>query len=830
MVLDQVAGDEGAEAAGGAGDQHGALGVDRRRRPPRPSRLRRRGRRGRQRRALAQGELGLLGPERERGGAGPSGRPRCRRCRSGRSGRGARTGPSGRGPRPPPRRGRETRRPPSATAPSVSRARRELGLGLGGEPLLDRLERAPGQPCGRPRQVAGIAVDLAVAASSTSGGAASSSARGILGPLESEQTDRRFGPAALQLRRDRAGGAASSRDRGHAGRRRNPRSASETAPRLLGRDPHPQLARSRRLQGDPAPGEGQPQLASLPAPPPARCRAGPRRAAPGGCRSARPPGPAPRAGRPRRRSPRPRARRRSGPGRRGRSRGRARRGGHRGTRPRAARRPRGARRCSRLGGRHGASAARAPRGVAGPTPPPRPRGGSGSRSRAGRPRLGRRPRPGWRPPAARAGRSGACRVSSSTLCAPTCSAGPQRQLDEGGAGQEDGAGDGVVGQPGVGRQGEAAGEGEARPRSGSSIAAPSSGCSAVAWPAAARSPAPLGRSRASSACAGRGRWAAGLAWRRCPRRRRPSRASPRRRGRRRAQRSGRSASGRPSRRVGTKVGLLVFVGEALARHRAEHRVGAELEEGGGALLGEGRDRVGEAHRLAHVGDPVGGVGGLLGVEQLAGDVGDDRDLGLAEAERVSATSANSSSIGSIRGEWKAWETARRLVFLPWLSHWRAERFDRFLAPEITVEVGPLIAAIASSASLPAIDSATSSSVASIASHRPALGQGAHQACPWRRPAWPRRAGREDAGDVGGGDLADRVAGEQVGLEARRSPERDRAPPRSRRGPAGRRSVSSSSSAAFVPSAKTSSLSGVARWGSSSAQTSSKASAKGGYAS
>ena len=32
----------------------------------------------------------------------------------------------------------------------------------------------------------------------------------------------------------------------------------------------------------------------------------------------------------------------------------------------------------------------------------------------------------------------------------------------------------------------------------------------------------------------------------------------------------------------------------------------------GALLGEGGDRVGEAHRLAHVGDPVGGVGGLLG--------------------------------------------------------------------------------------------------------------------------------------------------------------------------------------------------------------------------
>ena len=85
-------------------------------------------------------------------------------------------------------------------------------------------------------------------------------------------------------------------------------------------------------------------------------------------------------------------------------------------------------------------------------------------------------------------------------------------------------------------------------------------------------------------------------------------------------------------------------------------------------------------------------------------------------------------------------------------------------PEITIEVGPLIAAIASSASLPAIDSTTSCLGGLDRRHRPALGQGAHQAAPGGDELGG--VGQiEDAGDVGGGDLADRVAGEEVGLEA-----------------------------------------------------------------
>jgi hypothetical protein len=81
-------------------------------------------------------------------------------------------------------------------------------------------------------------------------------------------------------------------------------------------------------------------------------------------------------------------------------------------------------------------------------------------------------------------------------------------------------------------------------------------------------------------------------------------------------------------------GAVLFVSEALPCHRAEHRVGAELQVGTGALLAQGLDRIGEAHRLAHVAHPVGGVGGPLWTEQLTGEVGDDRYLGLSIREAL----------------------------------------------------------------------------------------------------------------------------------------------------------------------------------------------------
>ena len=67
VTFGEVASDECAEAAGSAGDQDGALGVDRQRRPPPPApRVPWSERSRRQRHALAQGELGLLGSQGQR--------------------------------------------------------------------------------------------------------------------------------------------------------------------------------------------------------------------------------------------------------------------------------------------------------------------------------------------------------------------------------------------------------------------------------------------------------------------------------------------------------------------------------------------------------------------------------------------------------------------------------------------------------------------------------------------------------------------------------------------------------------------------------------------
>jgi hypothetical protein len=68
------------------------------------------------------------------------------------------------------------------------------------------------------------------------------------------------------------------------------------------------------------------------------------------------------------------------------------------------------------------------------------------------------------------------------------------------------------------------------------------------------------------------------------------------------------AACRAPREVSREVG----VGQALLGDRGQHRVGAELEEAGGALLLEMGDAVAEAHGLADLGGPVGGGGGLLG--------------------------------------------------------------------------------------------------------------------------------------------------------------------------------------------------------------------------
>jgi hypothetical protein len=91
--------------------------------------------------------------------------------------------------------------------------------------------------------------------------------------------------------------------------------------------------------------------------------------------------------------------------------------------------------------------------------------------------------------------------------------------------------------------------------------------------------------------------------------------------------------GVPGAQGGGEGELLAFV-KALDGHRAEHRVRAELERGGGAFAEQGRDRGGEAHGLPGVGDPMSGVRGALGPQQLAAQAGDERGVGSAELEAL----------------------------------------------------------------------------------------------------------------------------------------------------------------------------------------------------
>jgi hypothetical protein len=129
----------------------------------------------------------------------------------------------------------------------------------------------------------------------------------------------------------------------------------------------------------------------------------------------------------------------------------------------------------------------------------------------------------------------------------------------------------------------------------------------------------------------------------------------------------------------------------------------------------------------------------------------------------SATFANSSSIGSISGEWNAWLTCRRLVLPPLGAHRSATRSTAASAPDTTTARGPLTAASDTSSPRP---SATSSSVASMATIAPPAGERAHQPAA-RGDETARVRQRPHAGDVRGGQLADRVADEHVGPDAER---------------------------------------------------------------
>ena len=121
--------------------------------------------------------------------------------------------------------------------------------------------------------------------------------------------------------------------------------------------------------------------------------------------------------------------------------------------------------------------------------------------------------------------------------------------------------------------------------------------------------------------------------------------------------------------------------------------------------------------------------------------------------RPSATVRNSSSIGSIRLEWKAWLTDSRVVLRS--RHWASSSSIRSAGPAMTTACGPLTAARSSAVRefqlvLGGLDG----------EHRAAVGQRAHQAAAGADQRG-RIGEREHARDVRGGDLADRVPDHDV---------------------------------------------------------------------
>ena len=238
----------------------------------------------------------------------------------------------------------------------------------------------------------------------------------------------------------------------------------------------------------------------------------------------------------------------------------------------AGRRPGVADRCGRDGGRRRSQ-------HAGGVPGPRPSTPSAGRECTV---TGQRPVPSACPdhdlrstPPRVGNGSGASRVSSSTRPQPTWSPARTASSTKAVPGSSTVAGEGVVGEPRVGPQGEPAGQ-HGAVAVGHATTAPSSGWPAGRWPRPGTSPPPSAAASSQSRRAGR-RTSAG---------RRPGRRSA---GEQARQSTGtplvcrvaraveqRSRSSRPPRSTGTRATPSVLV-TAVLGHRGEHPVRADLQ-------------------------------------------------------------------------------------------------------------------------------------------------------------------------------------------------------------------------------------------------------------
>ncbi len=337
-------------------------------------------------------------------------------------------------------------------------------------------------------------------------------------------------------------------------------------------------------------------------------------------------------------------------------------------------------------------------------------------------------------------------------------AGPDRQIDEGGAGQQHGALHGVVGQPGVGVQGEPPGEqetvdvGEGHRRAQQRVVG---GVEAdrgdVAERAAALQPVALtlegvGRQVhptgalaredavpvegvAADVCFGQG-------------------------GGEGADLGTAGAQHRQER-----DGL----GDAGLAHGRQHAVGAELHDGADALALQHAHRVREAHGLAHVPHPVLRGADLLGGRQLTGEGGDDRDGRRGVAHHLRAAPELGEHAVHVRGvEGVADRQPLGLAALGLPVGCGGE--DGVLVTRDHHGVGPVDGR----------DGDPALAVGEVGQHLGLGGLQRHHGTAARQFLHEPAAGGdqqrgvgqgEDPGDVGGGQLADRVPGQEVRAQA-----------------------------------------------------------------
>ncbi|ESU48195.1 hypothetical protein P376_3823 [Streptomyces sp. HCCB10043] len=200
-------------------------------------------------------------------------------------------------------------------------------------------------------------------------------------------------------------------------------------------------------------------------------------------------------------------------------------------------------------------------------------------------------------------------------------------------------------------------------------------------------------------------------------------------------------------------------GQALLRHRGEHTAGAEFDEAGDALGAQALDGVAEPHRLTHVPHPVVGGAQVVARGEFTGDGGDDGDARLLEVqsgrdlaellqdgfhERRVRRVAHPDPLGADPLGREQFRHGVRLAGLARDDH-GVGAVDGRDADAVGQQRTYLV--------LGRVDS----------DHRPALGQPLHQ--PAARGDEAGRVGQgQDAGDMGGRQLAGRVPGEEVGAQ------------------------------------------------------------------